>query len=249
VKTRAVRDGDEWVITGQKMFTTGAQFCQYCFLLTRTDMDAAKHKGLTVFVLPLNLPGIEITPIDTLGGERTNFVYLDEVRVSDGYRLGPVNDGWTVVSAPLAAEHGMDGEDDASAGSRYAYTTKVLLEAVTAWASEQTDAGGRRLIEDPSVRRRLAQVAMNIEATELSPGPMGRILAADLMIEDASALLEILGPAGQLPKGADGALVDGLGESSFRFAPGTAIYGGSTDIHRNLIAQHYLGLPRSTPKG
>ena len=113
VRTRAVRDGDEWILNGQKMFTTGAQFCQYSFCLTRTNPDVAKHKGLTVFLVPLDLPGIEIRGIGTVGGERTNFVHYDDVRVPDHFRLGAVDAGWTVVSEPLAQEHGIGRGDDA----------------------------------------------------------------------------------------------------------------------------------------
>ena len=127
-----MRDGDEWILNGQKMFTTGAQFCQYSFCLTRTNPDVAKHKGLTVFLVPLDLPGVEIRGIGTVGGERTNFVHYDDVRVPDHFRLGAVDAGWTVVSEPLAQEHGI-GRDDAIAieppGS-YVNTTRRLLAAV-----------------------------------------------------------------------------------------------------------------------
>ena len=107
VKTRAVRDGDEWIVNGQKMFTTGAQNCQYSFLVARTNPDAAKHKGITMFLIPLTLPGVEISGIYTFSGERTNFVFYDNVRLPDRYRLGPVDQGWMVLNGPLSAEHGM----------------------------------------------------------------------------------------------------------------------------------------------
>jgi alkylation response protein AidB-like acyl-CoA dehydrogenase len=248
VRTRAVRDSDQWVLNGQKMFTTGAQFCQYCFCLTRTDPDVPKHKGLTVFLVPLDLPGVEIRGIGTLGGERTNFVYLDDVHVPDRYRLGEVNQGWTVVSAPLAQEHGM-GDDDASAGSTYAKTTRLLLDAVVTWAGSQRTADGLPLLEEPRLREKLARVALGIEVANLSPGPMGRIYSADTLVRHASDLLDLVGAEGLLTHGADGAVQDGLLEYGFRFAPGTTIYGGSTDIHRNLVAERMLGLPRSTPRG
>ena len=248
VRTRAIRDGDEWVVTGQKMFTTGAQFCQYCFCLTRTDPDRPKHKGLTVFLVPLDLPGVEIRPIGTLGGERTNFVHLDDVRVPDEYRLGDVNDGWAVVSAPLAAEHGMgDADGDEESGGRvYAATLQRLFDEVIAHL-RNVDADGTTPIDDPLVRPRLARVALDLERIAVSPGPMGRILAAELLLHHAGDLLELLGPAALLSHGSPGAALDGFAEYAHRFAPGTAIYGGTTDIHRNMIAQHVLGLPRSTP--
>lgn len=98
VKTRSTRDSDEWVLTGQKMFTTDAQHCQYSFLVARTNPDAARHWGLTMFLVPLEVAGVEITAIHTLGGERTNFVFYDNVRIGDHYRLGPVDHGWMVLN-------------------------------------------------------------------------------------------------------------------------------------------------------
>jgi alkylation response protein AidB-like acyl-CoA dehydrogenase len=249
VRTRAVRDGDEWVIDGQKMFTTGAQHCQYCFCLTRTNVEARKHKGLTVFLVPLDLPGIEVRPIDTVGGERTNFVHFDAVRVNDHFRLGPVDEGWAVVSAPLAQEHGIDEEDEVRAGNTYATTTRRLLDAVVEWARAQVNEDGTTLLDDVNVRERLARVELDIELSEVSPGPMGRIVSAETMVRDVADLLELVGPCGVLAHGEDGAVADGIVEYGFRFAPGTTIYGGSTDIHRNLIAERMLGLPRSTPRG
>src|SRR6195952_3699540 len=118
-KTRAVRDGDSWVINGSKMFTTGAHNCQFVFLITNTDPDAPKHKSLTMFLVPLDSPGIEIQGIRTVDGDRTNIVYYSDVRVDDKYRLGEVNDGWTVWGEPLNVEHGAvdaasDGLQDVS---------------------------------------------------------------------------------------------------------------------------------------
>ena len=102
--TKAVPDGDEWTITGQKMFTTLAHEAQYVFLLTRTNLDVAKHKGLTMFVVPMDTAGISITPVHTMGGERTNITYYDEVRVDDKYRVGEVDGGWKVMMTALVFE-------------------------------------------------------------------------------------------------------------------------------------------------
>jgi alkylation response protein AidB-like acyl-CoA dehydrogenase len=243
-RTRAVRDGDDWIINGQKMFTTGAQFCQYCLCLTRTDPEAAKHGGLTVFLVPMDLAGIELQPIRTLGGERTNFVFLDEVRVSDHYRIGGINEGWRVLQAPLAAEHGMDQRDDLTAGLGRIniYKSRVLLEAAVAHLR------ATKRIDDVIVRERVARVALEIEVADAAGGPLARVYAADMFIRAASTLLDLVGPAGVLAHGADGAVADGIPEELFRFAPGTAIYGGTTQIFRNMIAEKYLQLPRSTPR-
>ncbi len=118
-KTRAVRDGDAWIINGSKMFTTGAHNCRYVFLITNTAPDAPKHKSLTMFLVPLDSSGIEIQGIRTVDGDRTNIVYYSDVRVDDKYRLGEVNAGWTVLREPLNVEHGAvaaasDGLQDTS---------------------------------------------------------------------------------------------------------------------------------------
>jgi alkylation response protein AidB-like acyl-CoA dehydrogenase len=251
VKTRAVLDGEEWVLNGQKMFTTGAQCSQYCFCLTRTNPDVSKHKGLTVFLVPLDFPGVEIRGIETVGGERTNFVHLDDVRLPDHFRVGPVDQGWMVVSAPLAQEHGLGDRDDMaqSAGAPYARTTARLLEAVVELLAEEVDDAGRPRLEDPLVRERLARTALDLEASDIAPGPMARILAAETLIEHASELLELVGPAALLARDAAGAVAGGFPEYAFRYAPGTTIYGGSTEIFRNMVAEQQLGLPRSTPRG
>jgi alkylation response protein AidB-like acyl-CoA dehydrogenase len=250
-RTRAIRRGDEWAINGQKMFCSGAQCCQYCFCLTRTNPDAPKHRGLTVFLVPLDLPGVEIRPIFTVGGERTNFVHFDDVRIPDHYRIGPVDEGWRVMSAPLAQEHGIGEKDDLAQtgqGATCAAIMRRLLNAVVAWLRDRVDAEGRPLLADPVTRERLARVALDIEVSEVTPGPMGRVIGSDALVRAASDLLELVGPAGLLPHGSDGAVAEGIAEYAFRFAPGTAIYGGTTEIHRNLIAEHSLGLPRSTPR-
>jgi len=107
-KTRAVRDGDQWVVNGQKVFTSTAEECAYVFLLTRTNIEAPKHKGLTVFMVPMDTPGIEIAPIDTLG-ERTNMTFYNDVRVDDRWRVGDVDRGWDVMTAALSFERGGHG--------------------------------------------------------------------------------------------------------------------------------------------
>ncbi|CQD11308.1 acyl-CoA dehydrogenase [Mycolicibacterium conceptionense] len=105
-KTRAVRDGDSWVINGSKMFTSNAHNAQYVFLLTNTEPAAPKHKSLTMFLVPLDSAGVEIQPIRTVDGDRTNITYYSDVRVSDRYRVGEVNGGWTVLRGALELEHG-----------------------------------------------------------------------------------------------------------------------------------------------
>ena len=253
VRTRAVRDGDEWVINGQKMFTTGAHNCQYTFLVTRTNPDVPKHKGITMFLVPLDTPGVEIAPVHTLSGERTNMVYYDDVRVADRYRLGAVDDGWRVVTGPLNAEHGMDEsgptplEESAGENRLYMGVYFEAFERLEEWARAAGDGAGARPADDPPVRRRLARIAANVELARMTPGPMGRIVGVELFIQDAVEMLDLVGPLGLLPPGEEGAVAGGWFEYAHRFAQGTAIYGGTTDVHRNIIAEHFLGMPRSRP--
>jgi alkylation response protein AidB-like acyl-CoA dehydrogenase len=236
------------------MFSTGAHLAQFVMLTARTNPDAAKHQGITMFLVPLDLAGIEVQGIGTLGGERTNFVYLDDARVPDRYRLGPIDQGWAIASGALAAEHGMgDHEvDERSAALRnvmaatagWQGTLRDVLAAAERWARATPRSDGSRVIDDPAVRVRLARVALDCAVIEFTPRPYKRVIASDVFVRDAADLIELLGPAGVLPEGEDGAIEDGMLEWGHRFAQGTSIYGGTTDIQRNLIAEHYLGLPR-----
>jgi alkylation response protein AidB-like acyl-CoA dehydrogenase len=252
VKTKAVRDGEEWVVNGQKMFTTGAHNCQYVFLLTRTNPDVPKHQGLTMFLVPLDAPGVEIGPVFTLTGERTNMLYLDEVRVADRYRLGPVDQGWRVANAPLNEEHGMDADGarplEETTGENHMYI-KVYLKAVADFIAHAQRPGpdGTRPADDPVLRARIGRWALDAELSKMTPGPMGRIVGVEMAQKDGADMIDALGPLGLLVHGEEAALNDGWFEYAHRYAQGIAIYGGTTDIHRNIIAEHYLGMPRSRP--
>jgi alkylation response protein AidB-like acyl-CoA dehydrogenase len=251
-RLRGVRDGDEWVLNGAKMFTTGAQNCQYTFLITRTDPELAKHKGLTMFLVPLDTPGVEIQAIRTFGGERTNAVYYGDVRISDRYRLGGVNDGWSVLHGPLDEEHSVgtasDGLADPSVGRSFLRPLEVALDATVSWA-RGTRPDGSRPVDDPAVVARLARVAVELEAGVVTPGPMGRVKGSLALVEGAAELLDLTGPAGLLSPGADGAVGDGDVDFAHRWAQGTATYGGTIEVFRTIIAQHVLGLPRASYPG
>jgi 3-oxocholest-4-en-26-oyl-CoA dehydrogenase alpha subunit len=245
-KTRAVRDGDAWVINGSKMFTTGAHNCQYVFLITNTDPEAPKHKSLTMFLVPLNSPGIEIQGIRTIDGDRTNIVYYSDVRVDDKYRLGEVNGGWTVLREPLNVEHGavaaaLDGLQDVSIMMHQA---GFMAEAVDKAAGKvaEPDPSGRRLIDDGSVAYRLGRSVARMEASLSAPSIFGRVALAQTMRDISPDLMDILGTASTLPVGTDGAADDGASEYVYRFAPLVGIYGGTLEVFRNMIAQYALGL-------
>ncbi|WP_193043626.1 acyl-CoA dehydrogenase family protein [Mycolicibacterium baixiangningiae] len=245
-KTRAVRDGGQWIINGSKMFTTGAHNCQYVFLITNTDPAAPKHQSLTMFLVPLDTPGIEIQGIRTVDGDRTNIVYYSDVRVADRYRLGEVNGGWTVLREPLNAEHGAvaaaaDGLADVSIMMHQAGFMAEALDRVAARVCD-ADPGGRRLLDDQSVAYRLGRSAARMEAALSTPSIFGRVAIAQTMRDISPDLMDVLGVASSLPPGADGAADDGGAEYVYRFAPLVGIYGGTLEVFRNMIAQYALGL-------
>lgn len=236
-KTRAVQDGEEWVINGQKMFTSGAHNCQYIFLLTNTDPSGRRHRNLTMFLVPTDTAGIEIQGLRTVDGERTNITYYGDVRISDRYRLGDVNDGWTVLNGPLSAEHGADGADPAGLAD---IATMASFSAIMA---ETADAVARQAeLTDGSVAYRLGRAHARIEAALSTPGIFGRVAIAQTMRDVAPDLMDMLGVSSVLPEGVNGSSTNA--EYLYRWAPLIGIYGGTIDVFRNMIAQHVLGLGR-----
>jgi alkylation response protein AidB-like acyl-CoA dehydrogenase len=250
-RTRAVRDGDGWRIDGQKIFTSLAEESQWVFLLTRTDPDVPKHQGLTFFLVPTAAPGFELQPIRTLSGKRTNTTFYDGVHVDDEWRIGEVNGGWQVMLVALSFERGVAG------GVRDA---ERLLTVAEKHARTATRDDGSRLIDDPDFRRDLARLAIECEVTDLLagraawvaasgalPGVEGaatKLLATEALTRAVGRLLDANGPAG-LVQSHDVTDLSAFYEYCYRFAPVTTIYGGTSEIQRNLVAQRGLGLPRS----
>jgi alkylation response protein AidB-like acyl-CoA dehydrogenase len=247
-KTRAVRDGDGWIINGQKVFTTAAHVSDYVLLLTRTDLEAPKHRGLTMFLMPLNLPGVEIQALDTMQEERTNITYYADVRVPDMYRLGPVGGAMGVMAAAMRFEHSGEG---------YHISHPALIDAAVAWAHQATGIDGRARIEEPDVRARIARAAVNNEVADLlcrravwagvegvgnrSYGPMSKLFTSETYLKDSADLLELAAPD-SLIEGHD---APGVLEYKHRHSVGTTIYGGTSEVHRSVVAEIALGLPRT----
>lgn len=244
--TRAVRDGADWVINGQKMFTTNAQVADYIFLLARTDPDAPKHQGLTTFLVPMRQDGITITPIRTISGERTNATFYDDVRVPDAWRIGGEHRGWDTMGVALTLER-----TSATGGEH-----RRVLAAAERWAAEGTTADGRPLIEDDTVRARLARAATQARVARLLglrsvwvyangglpgvEGSMAKLYASEALVRltDDLALMAPDGLRAGDPRHADV-------EHGIRRAQATTIYGGTSEVQRSIIAQRALGLPRS----
>ena len=204
-----------------------------------------------MFLVPTDTPGIEIHGLRTVDGERTNITYYSDVRISDVYRIGEVNGGWTVLSGPLAAEHGARGPDrhglaDIAIMSSFGATMARTADEVAA-AVAQCGPDGRRPIDDGSVAYRLGRAIARIEAANSTPGIFGRVAIAQTMRDVAPELMDVIGPTSALSAETSGATV----EYQYRWAPLIGIYGGTIDVFRNMIAQHVLGLGRpnySPPK-
>ncbi|OBJ77383.1 acyl-CoA dehydrogenase [Mycobacterium gordonae] len=238
-KTRAVRDSDGWIINGSKMFTSNAQNAKYVFLLTNTDPQGPKHRNLTMFLVPLDSPGIEIQGIRTLDGDRTNIVFYSNVRVDDLYRIGDVNAGWTVMRSALDSEHGLterdaEGLQDVAAMSGHGMVMAEAVDRVAALAQ----------IDDEAVMYRLGRDFARTEAALTTPGMFGRVAIGQTMRDISADLMDMLGPAAALPTDTEGSADDGSAEHLFRLALPMGIYGGSLEVFRNMIAQHELRLGR-----
>jgi hypothetical protein len=249
-KTRAVRDEAGWRVNGQKMWTSLAQVSDYVILLTRTNPGVPKHRGLTMFLVPLDSPGIEVKALETLGGQRTNMTFYTDVLVADRYRIGEVDGGWDVMQTALVHERSGKGRGLAD---------RLLADAL-GWA-RTVDHADAAPIDDPVVRLELARVAVRNEvakllgyqaawaaANEEMSGPigsMGKLFASESYVRAAADLLDLLGSDGVLQHGDEDAPAGGWIEYAHRKAAVTTIYQGTSEIQRSIIAERGLGLPRS----
>jgi alkylation response protein AidB-like acyl-CoA dehydrogenase len=249
LKLRAERDGEGWRLNGQKMFTTSAHFADWYWLAARTDPGAPKHKGISLFLLPIRQPGITIHPIETLGEHVTNQVFLDDVWVHEDYLVGELNKGWTYICEALDYE-------------RFTfYTFSPLAQKLSALRRllAQTRRNGAPLDDQPDVRRRLARLATDVETAKMlqrrviyaaSRGGVPSIEAAmcklygtELHQRLANAAMDILGPEGLLHKDDPRAPDAGKWEWSYRATLLDTIGAGSSEIQKNIIARRALGLP------
>jgi acyl-CoA dehydrogenase len=249
LRTRAERDGDEWVINGQKIWTSGAHFSDYGVIVVRTDPTVPKHKGLSYFYVDMKAPGVEIKPIKQLTGDSDfNEVYFNDVRVSDQQRLGEVGQGWQVSLTTLMNER-------AAIGGGFGQMDVALAMAV----ARKVEIDGRPALEDASVRARLANWYVQESGlkytgyrslTALSrgalPGPensIGKLVGAPKMQAMSSYLMDLLEASGAIT---DESLATeaGIIQRAYMGAPGLRIAGGTDEIMANIIAERVLGLPQ-----
>jgi len=244
---RAIPDGNGWKIEGTKMWTSGANLTDYVLMLTRTNPDAPKHKGLTMFIVPLKAEGVTIQAVHTFMDERTNITFYDGVKIPDSWRLGDVDGGARTMAASLELEH----------GGGFAKVQKVMLEEAVELCREIDAPGNGKLIERPNAQCRLARTYANYLVAELlqyranwaqvegrpnlAYGPMTKVFSSEKFTTDSRDLLDLTAPYSlSKRKGPAGAI-----NQDYRHAHGTTIYGGSSEVHRSMVAERGLGLPRT----
>ncbi|MEQ9316974.1 MAG: acyl-CoA dehydrogenase family protein, partial [Henriciella sp.] len=243
VKTRAVKDGDEWVINGQKVWTTGAHFSDYGILLTRTDPKAPKHKGLTMFIVNMKQKGVEAKPIhQASGGREFNEVYFTDVRIPDSDRLGEVGEGWKVAIVTLMNERlavgGSPGPDWKEIMD-YARDTGSLSDQ----AFREKLADWYVAAQGYSLTKFRTQTALSRGET---PGPensIGKIITANQLQDICNSAIEMQDHYG-IMNDSDTMPANALFQQSFMWAPGLRIAGGTDEILKNIIAERVLGLPQ-----
>src|SRR2546423_229999 len=247
--TKALRDGDDFVVNGQKIWTSFAQIADWCLLLVRTDAEAPKHKGITCLLADMRGEGVTVRPLRQMSGDAGfNEVFFSNARVPAAQVLGEVNKGWTTAITALMNER-------ANLGTGVQVVFKRNLEALIARA-RTVERGGRPASEDPLVRQKLAQAYLELEILRLNtnraltslaqtgaPGPEGSIQKlywSEMNQRTQQTAQEILGPYGQL-KDFD----NGLWEYAYLRSRGNTIEAGTSEIQRNIIAERVLGLPKS----
>jgi alkylation response protein AidB-like acyl-CoA dehydrogenase len=252
MKLRATRDGDGWRLNGQKTWTTSAHFAEWIWVGARTDPDVPKHFGITLFLVPLDHPGITVRAIWTMGDERTNDVFFDDVFVHDDYVVGELNKGFQYISEALDLER----------FTMFTYSPiQQRLELLCEYVSTAT-LDDRPLKDDPVVRSKIAQLVTQAEVARVlglrvvaasmkggapptTESSEYKVYATELSKRLANAAMDIVGHEAQLRVGTDDAPMGGRTESTYRYTVLDTIGGGTSEVQKNIIARRKLGLPKS----
>lgn len=251
LETSAVRDGQDWIINGQKIYTTGAERADFMWCLARTNREARKHDGISIFMVDMRSPGITVRPLYTMGAYLTAEVFMDDVRVPHRHLIGEENKGWHLNTLALDIER-------INIGAYSGY--KRFLDAIVAFVQE-TQIGGKPLAQDPVVRLRVAELIVDLETLRhlsnkcawlVAQGDvasmnasMAKVWSTELYYRMTSVVMQLMGPFGQLQKGSKWAMLDGEVELGYRNSPPARFGGGANEVQRDIIASRGLGLPRS----
>ncbi len=253
LQTRAVKDGEHWVVNGQKVWTSVAHVADWMMLLARTDPDAPRHKGITYFLLDMKLPGITVRPLRQITGDpEFNEVYFDNVRVHESQILGGLNNGWTVGLTTLMYER-------LALGFGLQVRLRIALQGLIELA-RQTRKNGRPATDDPILRQKIADLWIHTEALKYTgaraitrllkgeiPGPeasTGKMIWVDTHQRLQALAMDIQGPYSQLTRGSRWAVESGLWQYSFLRSLANSIEGGTTEIQKNITGERVLGLPK-----
>jgi alkylation response protein AidB-like acyl-CoA dehydrogenase len=250
LKTTAVRDGDEYIVDGAKVFTNLADYADYIWVAARTDPEAPKHRGISILVVPTDAPGYKWTPIHTVSGVRTTSTYYDKVRVPISNRVGPENRGWSLIVSQLNHER---------VSLFNSGPIQRTFEEVCEWARETKLADGRRVIDQPWVQLNLAKFQAHLEvlklmnwkqAWALTQGSLHpaeasavKVFGSEFNIEGYKLLMEVVGEAGCVKEGSPQAALRGSLERMYRASLILTFGGGTNEVQRDIIAMVGLGMP------
>ena len=253
LRTRAVRDGDEYVINGQKMWTSLSSDADYCWLAVRTDPEAKKHKGISIVIVPMSTPGITLSPLRLIGEHDINQVFFDDVRVPVTNCVGGENNGWTLITNQLNHER----VTLCSTG-----VVERALSEIRSWAQSTELPDGRRVVDQDWVQLNLARVHAKLDvlrllnwqsAWEATQGKLDighcsaiKVYGTEFYLEAFRLLFEILGPAGYLSAGTPGAVLHSRLEGLYRGLLILTFGGGTNEVQRDLISMFSLGFPRAS---
>ena len=252
LKTSAVRNGDHYVVNGNKIFTSGAEGADYVWLAVRTDPEAPKHKGISILVADTRDPGFSIGPIHTIGSVRTNVSYYSDVKVPTDMIIGQENGGWRLITSQLNHER-------VGLAAWGVQAWKIFNHALQ-WARERRGPNGERVIDNLSVQRNLAEVYAHLEAMRIMNARMGwlldkgdpdpvfpsaiKVYSTEIIIEICRLLMDVIGPNALIPGGGEGTVLYGDLEHEHRRALINTFGGGVVEVLRGLVATHGLGMPQ-----
>ncbi len=252
LQTKAVRDGDEYVINGSKIWTSLAGDADYIWLAVRTDPEADKHKGISMIIVPMDTPGIRVQPMELMSTHNINYTFFEDVRVPAKYLVGGENKGWNLITSQLNRE-------------RVTLCSPGIIDRsladITAWAKETTLPDGRRIIDQEWVQEHLARVASEVEflrlinwkvawqATQnhldIADASIIKVFGTEFYLRAFRLLMEVIGQGGYLRRGSRAAVIAGRLEMYARSMVILTFGGGTNEIQRDLIAIFGLGMPRS----